>query len=96
MNDEQEVGLAEQTESSSRPRSLNHTDTLTASRALTHLEGLGLLQRSEQRRGPGVYYTLAGEAAETPPITPKSTPEVTPKTKAELLRLLAEGKRLQV
>jgi len=75
-------------------RSLNHTDTLTASRALTHLEGLGLLQRSEQRRGPGVYYTLAGEAAETPPITPKSTPKVTPKTKVELLRLLAEGKRL--
>ena len=53
-------------------RSLNHTDTLTASRALTHLEGLGLLERSEQRRGPGVYYTLAEEAAETPRVTPKT------------------------
>jgi len=48
-------------------RSLNHTDTLTASRALTRLEGLGLLQRSEQRRGPGVCLTLVGGVAETPP-----------------------------
>ena len=75
-------------------RSLNHTDTLTASRALTGLEGLGLLQRSEQRRGPGVYYTLVRGAAEAPQVTPKTTPQVTPKTKAELLRLLAAGKRL--
>jgi ATP-dependent DNA helicase RecG len=71
-------------------RSLNHTDTLTASRALTHLEGLGLLQRSEQRRGPGVYYTLAEGVTETPQVTPQVTPQIT----AELPRLLAEGKRL--
>jgi len=69
-------------------RSLNHTDTLTASRALTHLENLGLLRRSEQRRGPGVYYTLVEEE------TPQSTPQSTSKTRAELLRLLSEGKRL--
>lgn len=62
-------------------RRLNHTDTLTASRALTHLESLGLL-----RRGPGVYYTLARETGETPQITPQ--------TVEELSRLLAEGKRL--
>jgi ATP-dependent DNA helicase RecG len=71
-------------------RSLNHTDTLTASRALTHLEGLALLQRSEQRRGPGVYYTLAEGVAETPQVTP----QVTPQDMTELPRLLAEGKRL--
>ena len=70
-------------------RSLNHTDTLTASRALTHLESLGLLRRSEQRRGPGVYYTLL-EGEETPQITP----QVTPDTASQLLRLLREGKRL--
>lgn len=64
-------------------RSLNYTDTLTASRALTHLEGLGLLERSEQRRGPGVYYTLAEELAETPQVTPKVAPE----SKDELLRV---------
>ncbi|MFQ5341918.1 MAG: ATP-binding protein, partial [Anaerolineae bacterium] len=54
-------------------RSLNHTDTLTASRALTHLEGLGLLERSAQRRGPGVYYTLAGGVTEAPQVTPQVT-----------------------
>jgi len=70
-------------------RRLNHTDTLTASRALTHLESLGLLRRSEQRRGPGVYYTLV-EGEETPQITPK----VTPDTVSQLLSLLREGKRL--
>lgn len=35
-------------------RSLNRVDTLTASRALTQLEAIGVLLRSEQRRGPGV------------------------------------------
>ena len=40
-------------------RSLNRTDTLAASRSLTRLESLGMLRRSEQRRGPGVFYTLA-------------------------------------
>jgi ATP-dependent DNA helicase RecG len=70
-------------------RRLNHTDTLTASRALTHLESLGLLRRSEQRRGPGVYYTLV-EERETPQITPHATPQGV----EELPRLLAEGKRL--
>jgi ATP-dependent DNA helicase RecG len=68
-------------------RSLNRVDTLAASRALTQLEASGLLQRSEQRRGPGVYYTLAGEASNT-------TPKVTTKTAAELLTLLEAGKRL--
>jgi len=71
-------------------RSLNHTDTLTASRAMTGLEGLGLLQRSEQRRGPGIYYTLVRGVAETPQVTPQITPQVT----AELPRLPPEGKRL--
>jgi len=66
-----------------------HTDTLTASRALTHLESLGLLRRSEQRRGPGVYYTLV-EEEETPQITSK----VTPDTVSQLLSLLRKGKRL--
>jgi hypothetical protein len=68
-------------------RRLNHVDTLAASRALTHLESLGLLRRSEQRRGPGVYYTLA-EKEEPPTTTPKGTPKDTPKDKSELLRLL--------
>ncbi len=67
-------------------RSLNHTDTLTASRALTRLEGIGLLKRSDQRRGPGVYYTLAGEMEGTPQVTPQST--------TELLRLSRARKRL--
>jgi ATP-dependent DNA helicase RecG len=76
-------------------RSLNRTDTLAASRALTHLEGLGLLCRSAQRRGPGVYYTLvAGREDTTAKGAPKGTPNTTPKTKAELLTLLSEGKRL--
>lgn len=70
-------------------RGLSRTDTLTASRTLTRLEGLGLLRRSEQRRGPGVYYTLA----KTKP-TAQSTAQVTPQSAAELTRLLAEGKRL--
>ncbi len=70
-------------------RSLNHTDTLTTSRALTHLESLSLLRRSEQRRGPGVYYTLV-EKEETPQITSK----VTPDTVSQLLILLRKGKRL--
>lgn len=71
-------------------RSINHTDTLTASRALTHLESLGLLQRSEQRRGPGVYYTLVEEETGTAQVTP----QVTAHGVDELPRLLAEGKRL--
>jgi len=70
-------------------RRLNHVDTLTASRALTRLESLGLLRRSEQRRGPGVYYTLVEEEG-----TPHVTPHVTPQSAEELPRLLAEGKRL--
>ena len=65
--------------------------------ALTYLEALGLLQRSEQRRGPGIYHTLAGGVAETPQVSPQSmaeTPQVTPQSVAELLRLVAEGKWL--
>ena len=69
-------------------RRLNHADTLTASRALTRLEGLNLLHRPEQRRGPGVYYALI-EAD-----TPHATSKVTPNTKAELLRLLRDNRRL--
>jgi len=65
------------------------SDTLTASRALTHLESLGLLRRSEQRCGPGVYYTLV-EEEETPQVTPKITPHTVP----QLLSLLRQGKRL--
>jgi len=72
-------------------RSLNRTDTLAASRALTRLEALGLLRRSQQRRGPGVFYTLAaGQGGGTP----KVTPDITPKTQSELLTLLSQGKRL--
>ncbi|MBL7062639.1 MAG: hypothetical protein ISS49_00340 [Anaerolineae bacterium] len=70
-------------------RRLNHTGTLIASRALTHLESLGLLRRSEQRRGPGVHYTLV-EERETPQVTPHTTPQGI----EELPRLLAEGRRL--
>ncbi|MBC8253102.1 MAG: hypothetical protein H8E35_03625 [Ardenticatenia bacterium] len=60
-------------------RSLNHTDTLTASRALTHLEGLGLLERSEQRRGPGrLLHTGQGSARSSPGYSPGCgrTPQV--------------------
>jgi len=78
-------------------RRLNQTDTLTASRALTRLEGLELLRRSAQRRGPGVYYTLA-EPGPAPPGTPQTTaPVVDPAIATpvqELLNLLSEGKRL--
>ncbi len=70
-------------------RSLNRVDTLAASRALIQLETVGLLHRSEQRRGPGVYYTLAELTA-----TPNTTAKVTPKTQAELLTLLKTEKRL--
>jgi ATP-dependent DNA helicase RecG len=69
-------------------RRLNHVDTLTASRALTRLEDLGLLRRPEQRRGPGVYYVLI-EAD-----TSKGTSKGTPTTKEELLRLLRDNRRL--
>ena len=76
-------------------RSLNRADTLTASRSLSRLESLGLLQRSEQRRGPGVFYTLAaGQSGATSKVTPKVTPNTTSKTQAELLTLVGEGKRL--
>jgi ATP-dependent DNA helicase RecG len=69
-------------------RSLNHTDALTANRALTRLEDLGLLRRSEQRRRPGVYYTLAEREA------PYVTTKVTPNIKEQLLILSGQGKRL--
>ena len=46
--------------------------------------------RSGQRRGPGVYYTLAGEVEGTSHVTP----HVTPQSTAELLRLLRARKRL--
>ena len=65
-------------------RRLNHVDTLTASRALTHLESLGLLRRSEQRRGPGVYYTLA-EKEEPPKTTPKVASKVTSKVTPKVI-----------
>jgi hypothetical protein len=52
------------------------------------------MQRSDQRRGPGVYYTLVGRGVKAPQVTPQTTSKVTPETKAELLRLLAGGKRL--
>lgn len=74
-------------------RSLNRVDTLAASRALTQLEAAGLLHRSEQRRGPGVYYTLA-ETASTPQTTLQITYQSVAPTVQELLRVLAEGKRL--
>lgn len=70
-------------------RSLNRVDTLTASRALTQLEAAGLLHRSEQRRGPGVHYTLADITGAS-----NTTSKVTPKTQAELLTLLKTEKRL--
>lgn len=78
-------------------RSLNRVDTLTASRALTQLETAGLLHRSEQRRGPGVYYTLA-ELEGTPQITAQVTPQIayqstTPGVQ-ELLRVMTEGQRV--
>lgn len=72
-------------------RSLNRTDTLTASRALTHLEGLGLLQRSEQRRGPGVFYTLAGAQNA---LTPQITHQVTAQVISQLLSAISKGERL--
>lgn len=76
-------------------RSLNRIDTLAASRALTRLESLGMLRRSEQRRGPGVFYTLTnGQEGGASKVTPKVTSNTTSKTQAELLILLGEGKRL--
>ncbi len=55
---------------------LNNTDTLTASRSLARLRELGLIQRSEQRKGPGVYYTLAADVTESPQTTPQITPQI--------------------
>ncbi len=74
-------------------RSLNRVDTLTASRALTQLEAAGLLQRSEQRRGPGVYYTLVGLKG-TPDITQEVTPESSPDTPSRQLLRVQAGTRL--
>ncbi|MBN2006289.1 MAG: putative DNA binding domain-containing protein [Anaerolineae bacterium] len=71
-------------------RSLNRVDTLSASRALTQLEASGLLQRSEQRRGPGVYYTLT-QAPEPTPDTPDTTPDT---QDLHLLNQLQAGTRL--
>jgi len=48
-------------------RSLNRTDTLAARRALTRLQGVGLLRRSEQRRG---LTTHRQKALLSPPPTP--------------------------
>lgn len=74
-------------------RSLDCVDMLTASRALTQLEATGLLQRSEQRRGPRVCYMLA-ETLTTPQSTSQVTYQSVTPTVQELLRVLAEGKRL--
>ncbi len=74
-------------------RSLNRVDTLAASRALTQLEAAGLLHRSEQRRGPGVYYTLASPGG-TPDSTPEGTPDSTPDTQRERLAQVRAGARL--
>ena len=81
-------------------RGLNRADTLAASRALTRLESLGLLARSAQRRGPGVYYTLS--ATDQAVVAPQSTAQSTPQTTAQglspdiqaLLRAVTEGQRL--
>lgn len=79
-------------------RRLNHTDTLTASRALTRLESLNLLDRSEQRRGPGVYYRLPHGELNTLQtsfqIPLQISPQSTRHSVQELARLLAEGKRV--
>jgi ATP-dependent DNA helicase RecG len=79
-------------------RRLNHTDTLTASRALTRLESLNLLERSEQRRGPGVYYTLPDQKGSTDqaaaPVTRQVTHQITGHSERELTTLLAGRKRL--
>jgi ATP-dependent DNA helicase RecG len=76
-------------------RSLNRVDTLAASRSLTRLENLGLLQRSEQRRGPGVYYTVAaGYEGPTPQVTAQVSPQVTAQSVAELLPKVVAGERL--
>ena len=67
-------------------RALTQADTLTASRALSHLESLGLLQRSAGGRG----YTLVREKGAAYHVTPHITPQVA----EELPRLLAAGRRL--
>ena len=75
-------------------RQLSNTDTLTASRSLARLREAGLIQRSEQRKGPGVYYTLAAGIAESQQITPQIAPhiEVQP---VESGLLVPPGKRLR-
>lgn len=78
-------------------RSLNRVDTLAASRALTQLEAAGLLRRSEQRRGPGVYYMLAsseGTPQSTPEVTPDITPDSSPDIETERLAQAHTGARL--
>ena len=66
------MGKTMRTEEVEGHGSLNRVDTFTASRALTQLEAAELLRRSEQRRGPGVYYMLVSSEG-TPDITPDTT-----------------------
>ena len=76
-------------------RSLNRADTLTASRSLIRLEGLGLLQRSLQRRGPGVFYTLASlQDAITAQTTHQVTAQITAQGVSQLLAAVTQGERL--
>ncbi len=76
-------------------RGLNRADTLAASRSLTRLKSLNLLQRSEQRRGPGVFYTLVGaQDGGTPQVTPWVTHQVTPQGISQLLAAVMQGERL--
>ena len=78
------------------PQALITSRAPIANWALTHLENTNLLRRSEQWRGPGVYYpnfahyTLFVENDETAQVTP----QITDQTTKELPRLMAEGKRL--
>ena len=74
--------------------SLNRVDTHSASRALTQLEAAELLQRSAQRRGPGVYYTLMDTGTLTAQTTAQGTPRSLDTTSQELLRHLQTGQRL--
>ncbi len=74
---------------------LNRADTLIASRSLTRLEGLGLLRRSEQRRGPGVFYTLIdAQSAATAQTTHQITAQVTAQGVSQLLTAVSTGERL--
>jgi ATP-dependent DNA helicase RecG len=100
LNDQQRLGLAfvrrHSTITNQQYRTLNGCDALTATRELTGMAGLGLLEKESDRRWARWY--LAGsdrvEASQTPlPFNDEGTTARRRDRRPELRRLLVDGPR---